>query len=88
MMWDNHHALSKKKGRRLATFFAERVGFKPTVRLGRTPDFESGPFDHSGIFPGAKVRIFLDAYQCPWQKLQLLNNLVGKLYVVRTYDNA
>lgn len=34
---------------------AERVGFKPTVRLGRTPDFESGPFDHSGIFPGAKV---------------------------------
>ena len=31
--------------------FAERVGFKPTVRLGRTPDFESGPFDHSGIFP-------------------------------------
>lgn len=39
--------------------FAERVGFKPTVRLGRTPDFESGPFDHSGIFPSAKVHIFL-----------------------------
>ena len=31
--------------------FAERVGFKPTVRETRTPDFESGPFDHSGIFP-------------------------------------
>ena len=32
-------------------FCAERVGFKPTVRETRTPDFESGPFDHSGIFP-------------------------------------
>lgn len=53
-------ALSTKKGRQTATFtFAERVGFKPTVRLGRTPDFESGPFDHSGIFPSAKVHIFL-----------------------------
>ncbi len=36
--------------------FAERVGFKPTVRLGRTPDFESGPFDHSGIFPWNRVQ--------------------------------
>ena len=35
----------------MVAYFAERVGFKPTVRLGRTPDFESGPFDHSGIFP-------------------------------------
>ena len=30
---------------------AERVGFEPTVRLNRTPDFESGPFDHSGTSP-------------------------------------
>ncbi len=56
-------ALSTKKGRQMATFsFAERVGFKPTVRLGRTPDFESGPFDHSGIFPSAKVHIFLKVH--------------------------
>ena len=31
---------------------AERVGFEPTVRCNRTPDFESGPFDHSGTSPG------------------------------------
>ena len=43
--------LNVKKAAHRAAFFAERVGFKPTVRLGRTPDFESGPFDHSGIFP-------------------------------------
>ena len=30
---------------------AERVGFEPTVRCNRTPDFESGPFDHSGTSP-------------------------------------
>ena len=30
---------------------AERVGFEPTVRENRTPDFESGPFDHSGTSP-------------------------------------
>ena len=32
-------------------FLAERVGFEPTVRETRTPDFESGPFDHSGTSP-------------------------------------
>ena len=32
-------------------FLAERVGFEPTVRVNRTPDFESGPFDHSGTSP-------------------------------------
>ena len=31
---------------------AERVGFEPTVRYNRTPDFESGAFDHSATFPG------------------------------------
>ena len=30
---------------------AERVGFEPTVRSYRTPDFESGAFDHSATFP-------------------------------------
>lgn len=30
---------------------AEREGFKPPVRTSRTADFESAPFDHSGIFP-------------------------------------
>src|SRR5260363_476767 len=29
----------------------ERVGFEPTVRVDRTPDFESGAFDHSATFP-------------------------------------
>ena len=30
---------------------AERVGFEPTVRGYRTPDFESGSFDHSDTSP-------------------------------------
>jgi hypothetical protein len=30
---------------------AERVGFEPTVRENRTPDFESGTFDHSATSP-------------------------------------
>ena len=30
---------------------AERVGFEPTVRFHRTPDFESGTFDHSATSP-------------------------------------
>ena len=30
---------------------AERVGFEPTVRYSRTPDFESGTFDHSATSP-------------------------------------
>ena len=36
-------------------FLEERVGFEPTVRVKRTPDFESGPFDHSGTSPLAAV---------------------------------
>src|SRR5690349_17994921 len=35
----------------LASVLAERVGFEPTVRYNRTPDFESGAFDHSATFP-------------------------------------
>ena len=34
---------------------AERVGFEPTVRGYRTPDFESGSFDHSDTSPLPKV---------------------------------
>lgn len=30
---------------------AERVGFEPTIRYNRIPDFESGAFDHSAISP-------------------------------------
>ena len=30
---------------------AERVGFEPTLRQNRKPDFESGAFDHSATFP-------------------------------------
>jgi hypothetical protein len=34
---------------------AEGVGFEPTVRINRTLDFESSPFDHSGIPPRASL---------------------------------
>jgi hypothetical protein len=30
---------------------AERVGFEPTIRYNRIPDFESGAFDLSATFP-------------------------------------
>src|SRR3954464_2103157 len=44
---------------------AEQVGFEPTVRHNRTPDFESGAFDHSATAPdfdrcGAKPEILTD----------------------------
>src|SRR6185437_7572751 len=32
-------------------FLAERVGFEPTLRHNRKPDFESGAFDHSATSP-------------------------------------
>ena len=47
----------EKQNRNLGSCFvgeilAERVGFEPTVRGYRTPDFESGTFDHSATSPG------------------------------------
>lgn len=30
---------------------AERQGFEPWIQQSRIADFESAPFDHSGIFP-------------------------------------
>ena len=35
----------------LRVFVAEGVGFEPTIRYNRIPDFESGAFDHSAILP-------------------------------------
>lgn len=31
--------------------YAERQGFEPWIQQSRIADFESAPFDHSGIFP-------------------------------------
>ena len=50
---------------------AERVGFEPTVRENRTPDFESGPFDHSGTSPPMGCAFYyLAAFCCTgsWSK--------------------
>ncbi len=33
---------------------AERVGFEPTIRETRIPEFQSGAFDHSATSPGAR----------------------------------
>ena len=50
-----HTLLGEKNKRRPQgaplIFLAERVGFEPTVRGYRTPDFESGSFDHSDTSP-------------------------------------
>jgi hypothetical protein len=46
------YKIKKRPERRLFTsYLAERVGFEPTVRENRTPDFESGTFDHSATSP-------------------------------------
>ena len=37
------------------SLLAEREGFKPPKRTSRFPDFESGPFGHSGISPKGKT---------------------------------
>ncbi len=46
-----HSAKMQKAPKGAFHILAERVGFEPTVRENRTPDFESGPFDHSGTSP-------------------------------------
>lgn len=38
------------------SYLAERGGFEPPVRYKRTPDFESGTFNHSATSPGAVSR--------------------------------
>ena len=35
----------------LSCILAEREGFEPSIRYSRTPDFESGTFNHSATFP-------------------------------------
>jgi hypothetical protein len=52
----------KKAGRYLfdsdrPLWLAEQVGFEPTVRYNRTPDFESGAFDHSATAPDSVFRV-------------------------------
>ena len=39
------------------SLLAEREGFKPPKRTSRFPDFESGPFGHSGISPKEKTPV-------------------------------
>ena len=36
---------------------AERQGFEPWIRCSRMPDFESGAFNHSAIFPDIILQI-------------------------------
>ena len=50
-----HSAKMQKAPDGAFLFLAERVGFEPTVRENRTPDFETGPFDHSGTSPVGAV---------------------------------
>ena len=50
-----NHQKQKYPTRGHFCFLAEGVGFEPTVRINRTLDFESSPFDHSGIPPRAII---------------------------------
>ena len=42
---------NRPAGRMKPRFLVERVGFEPTSRHNREPDFESGAFDHSATSP-------------------------------------
>ena len=46
-----HFPRNKKRPPGRLLFLAERVGFEPTLRHNRKPDFESGAFDHSATSP-------------------------------------
>ncbi len=47
---------------------AERQGFEPWIQQSRIADFESAPFDHSGIFPyvclKTEANIVKNSYHC------------------------
>src|SRR5438105_1094612 len=53
LAWRQHSRAAKDKAPTRGAFIglAEQVGFEPTVRHNRTPDFESGAFDHSATAP-------------------------------------
>jgi hypothetical protein len=55
---------TNKAPKRMPCLIAEKEGFEPPVPLGETTDFESAPFDHSGISPGAKIVIKSIASGC------------------------
>jgi hypothetical protein len=42
---------AKRPARGRFAYLAERGGFEPPVRYKRTPDFESGTFNHSATSP-------------------------------------
>lgn len=55
---------------------AERQGFEPWIRHKRMPDFESGAFDHSAIFPNYKCR---QASDCSKDQIGLVACFFSKL---------
>lgn len=68
---------------------AERQGFEPWIQQSRIADFESAPFDHSGIFPvislKSKANIVKNSYRCTccrqiFSKKNLNGSLVPTLY--------
>src|SRR5215471_5713740 len=55
------------------SILAERVGFEPTVRENRTPDFESGTFDHSATSPSTNRARYFTRFDRPSLSGSLLN---------------
>jgi hypothetical protein len=62
--WINKNPEDRFRSTGFFAFLAERVGFEPTVRGNRTPDFESGTFDHSATFPGVHSLRSADTTDC------------------------
>ena len=51
-----------------------KTGIRTLGTVARSPHFECGPFDHSGIFPCAKVQLFSQHSIADARFFYILNN--------------
>jgi hypothetical protein len=69
---------------------AERVGFEPTLRRNRKPDFESGAFDHSATSPFYFRHLKPNSYGC-WRCVPAVARAKGRrariIRALRPRDN-
>lgn len=57
------------------SFLAEGVGFEPTLRKNRKPDFESGAFDLSATLPVKLSEVSQRLYQCFSEIVELYEDI-------------
>ena len=81
-------AVSTKKKSSISTALSGKRGIRTPGTVARTPHFECGPIDHSGIFPmrfaGANVRIY---FLIPTIYLNILHFFCEKLILKYLFTN-